>query len=89
MAGRVVEALSGLGDPEQGITWSLHGTASLAEFSNILHTLSTVAPKLGVRVCVLYLCSTTGCSKNSRPQLLRSWEGGLYSQAYTACSRQM
>ena len=53
MAGRVVEALSGLGDLERGITRSLHGTASPAEFCNMLHALSTVAPKLGVRVCLL------------------------------------
>ncbi|CAL8467013.1 g6549 [Coccomyxa elongata] len=52
MAGRVVEALSGLGDLERGITRSLHGTASPAEFSNMLHALSTVAPKLGVRADV-------------------------------------
>ncbi|KAK9916549.1 hypothetical protein WJX75_003960 [Coccomyxa subellipsoidea] len=48
-AGRVVEALVGLGDLERGITRSLHGTAAPAEFSRMLRALSTVAPKLGVK----------------------------------------
>lgn len=49
-AGCVVEALTGLGDLERGITRSLHGTAAPAEFSRMLRALSTVAPKLGVQV---------------------------------------
>lgn len=56
-AGRVVEALVGLGDLERGITRSLHGTAAPAEFSRLLRALSTVAPKLGVKVCAAIFCS--------------------------------
>lgn len=64
-AGRVVDALVGLGDLERGITRSLHGTASPADFSGMLRALSNVAPKLGVKVRIWkqpFALHTTSCN---------------------------
>jgi hypothetical protein len=87
----VVEALVGLGDLERGITRSLHGTAAPAEFSRMLRALSTVAPKLGVKVCAAIFCSASTesccwCSSLSMQKCQQISQYGRLEGGYCDCA---